>query len=90
MKNQIEKSSNSQSGSPGLLRLVVHQRSGDFHVQLEKDATMFDCGRTYNEAIGRWITAHGKEYGIEVLEANKPTDGCVSTTPTKTKNDPNS
>jgi hypothetical protein len=53
------------NGSPKV-ELELRSRSEDTHCQLKGDAKIWDCGRTSAEAIGRWITAHGSDFGIEV------------------------
>ncbi len=48
------------------IKLKLTKRSNDWHCAIENDATIWDCGKTRQEAIGNWILTHGKDYGIEI------------------------
>lgn len=53
----------------------IRKRSSDYHCRLAGDAKVWDCGKTPDEAIGRWMTTHGADFGINVFPDLTP-PGC--------------
>jgi hypothetical protein len=49
------------------LTLSIEQSGGDLYccVAVGISATA-ECGKTQQEAIGAWVLAHGKDYGVAV------------------------
>jgi hypothetical protein len=48
-------------------RLVVRERSEDYHVHLEGHPDILGCGDSIDEALGDWLCTHGERLGVEVV-----------------------
>ena len=47
--------------------IVVTKRTSDYHAHLKNHRAIWGCGNNPKEAIGNLITAHYKEFDIEVV-----------------------
>lgn len=54
-------------------RIVVTQRSHDFHAQIEGDPGIWGCGYANETAVGALITAHCERFGIAIKWSNGST-----------------
>jgi len=57
--------------------ISVKKCSDDYHAHLGDDFTIWGCGRSPSEAIGKLISAHPEACGIEVVytPAQRENDG---------------
>lgn len=47
-------------------RIIVYQRSDDFHARIESDSSCWDRGSTPAEAIGNLMLSHPEKFNIEI------------------------
>jgi hypothetical protein len=55
-------------------KIAVTQRPDDFHACFEDDTTKWECGRSAFEAIGKLVSHHAAEFGLQVVDPHACTD----------------
>lgn len=48
------------------INLEVRKRGSDYHVQLVEQPAIWECGKTPEEAIGKWFMTHGRDFGTYI------------------------
>lgn len=46
--------------------IVITPRTSDYHAHIEGNKTLWECGKTPNEAIGALIRTHGDKLGLVI------------------------
>lgn len=47
-------------------KIIVKERSNDYHASLKGHPEIYGCGKSYKEAVGSLILAHRDKFNIEV------------------------
>jgi len=48
------------------MKIEIRKRSDDYHAQLEGHPEIWDCGKSWQAAIGNLIMTHKEWFGIEI------------------------
>jgi len=68
------------------MNLEIRNRGGDFHVQRVAQPAVWECGKTPEEALGKWLVTHGTDHGIYLTNAQSVTSPTPSPSNTEPQN----
>ena len=57
------------------MKIVVTRRTADVHACIEGEPEIWDCGRTFSEALGELVRTHPQRFGVEGFASSRAGGG---------------